>query len=101
MVNYTLRIDRPIPAGSYLSINLNAPTTHCSPVKYYVILPDEIINTDRFLNPGQSTAIPLRITNPGTYAVKIAAEGKTGGCNVGSVLSWAVGVSTSVVQIPQ
>jgi hypothetical protein len=91
--------------GTNYAVMLKAPTTHCSAVKYVVWRGDGSPMTDtsqafgqtQLLNPGQSAWV--RVGDGlarGLQVVRISAYGQVGGCNTGTMGSWAVDASRTV-----
>ena len=87
------------------AVNLRAPSTHCSAVKYYVWRGDgspmidfrQALGSTDYLNPGQSGWV--RVGNSlarGLQVVRISAFGRVGGCNTGAMGSWAVEASSTI-----
>jgi hypothetical protein len=75
--------------GSPFVLNLQAPRTHCSEVRY-IINSGGKKSATRFLQAGQTGSVNLGVLTSGTRTIDITAEGKVGGCNVGSLVGWGV-----------
>ena len=91
--------------GQMYVVQLMAPTTHCSRVKYIVWRGDgspmvdfrTALGQTEFLDPGRSSWV--RIGNQlarGLQVVRITAVGQVGGCNTGAMGSWAVDAVSSI-----
>jgi hypothetical protein len=67
-----------------------ASTQHCSPGRVLVSLDGEQIGHTDYVNAGeQATVDDLKVTlDPGRHRFGFRLQGKTGGCNAGSVISW-------------
>ncbi|MEN9217216.1 MAG: hypothetical protein Q6K90_07825 [Gloeomargarita sp. HHBFW_bins_162] len=80
-------------------ITLRAPTTHCSPIKYFTVNNSwEWIETE-VLHPGQQASLLLgRGFSPGSHTIQIGAMGIPQGCNTGRLGSW--GVQVTVYPVP-
>lgn len=76
--------------GSPFVLNLQAPRTHCSEVRYIVNSGSSKKSATRFLQPGQTGFLNLGVLATGTQTINIKAEGRVGGCNVGILESWGV-----------
>jgi hypothetical protein len=92
--------------GTTYAVMLKAPTTHCSAVKYVVwrgdgspmTNPAQALGQTQLLNPGQSGWV--RVGNDlarGLQVVRITAYGQVGGCNRGTMGSWAVDASPTII----
>jgi Protein of unknown function (DUF3421) len=77
------------PSMDLSSIKLTAPSTHCSAVSYEV-LHGGFSQKTRFLQPGESTQVRVRLSKGADYQLIIKAIGKNGGCNTGRLASWGV-----------
>jgi hypothetical protein len=67
-----------------------AATTHCSPGRVLVSLDGDRIGRTDYVNAGErATVDDLRVTlHPGGHKFGFRLQGKTQGCNAGSVVSW-------------
>ncbi|MEN9227150.1 MAG: hypothetical protein Q6L50_09465 [Gloeomargarita sp. GMQP_bins_120] len=95
--NYNFHSD-----GSHVEyfMQLRAPASHCSDVKYIVTTSSGQRWETGFLAPGQQAAVELGRGFPrGHHALQISAVGRLGGCNVGRLGSW--GVIAGVGSVPQ
>lgn len=63
-----------------------ASASSCSDIKPYFLL-DGVRYFTEFLAPGQATVLSTTIL-PGTHSLQWQAEGRTGGCNPGSLAAW-------------
>ncbi len=81
-------------------MTLTAPATHCSDVSYLIFRPGDpnAIGSTTRMAPGQSQNVEIgNGFGPGTAQVDIGAIGYVGGCNTGSIGSWAVDASAAPV----
>jgi hypothetical protein len=76
--------------GSPFVLHLQAPRTHCSEVRYIINSGSGKKSATRFLQPGQTGSVNLGVLATGAQTINIKAEGKVGGCNVGTLQSWGV-----------
>ncbi|MBF2085679.1 hypothetical protein [Thermoleptolyngbya sp. C42_A2020_037] len=87
--------------GVEYGIVLKAPATHCSAVSYLVYSNDgqrRLLGRTQFLNAGEWSYVSLGSSLArGSQSVLIGAEGRVGGCNVGSLRSWGVDAQASIV----
>ena len=67
-----------------------AATTHCSAGRVLVRLDGDKVGQTDYVNAGEEAIVDdLKVTlHPGTHKFAFRIQGKTGGCNVGSVGSW-------------
>ena len=78
-------------------IRIQAPSQHCSSVKYYVLLGDgsNSWGSTGWLAPGQTNVVQIGVPLPlGHQVVQIKAVGKRGGCNTGTLGSWKANVTS-------
>lgn len=81
-------------------VTLTAPATHCSDVAYLVFSPGNpvALGTTTRMGPGQTQTVEIGSGfGPGAAQVEIGAIGFVGGCNTGSIGSWAVDASAAPV----
>ena len=82
--------------GHYI-IRIQAPRTHCSPVRYVILTGDGRLSwgATNWLEAGQTgilrIGVPLAI---GTQVVQVKAIGKRGGCNMGTLGSWKANIDS-------
>jgi len=81
--------DIPDPGGEGLAQFTPGPLTCSSFRVHFFVDGKEKVVTD-FVGPGGSTAfVSLGILTPGSHKFGVQAEGEVGGCNVGTLASWA------------
>ena len=81
-------------------VTLTAPPSHCSDVAYLFYRPGDpnALGTTTRLAPGQSQIVEIGAGfGPGAAQVEIGAIGFVGGCNTGTIASWAVEASAAPV----
>lgn len=81
------------PGNAPVTINVKAPTSHCSDTNYTVIPAFGSRVSTGFLKPGQSKPVALGRLARGTHALLITATGRNGGCNAGRLGSWGVEIT--------
>lgn len=87
------QICTPIPTVGFdttgpMWYSFTASNGHCSEMTEHTFL-DGVELTQHNVNPGQvGTEMFLELT-PGHHTIGVQAEGMTGGCNIGKVVSWA------------
>lgn len=75
---------------STLAVQYTASSGHCSDVRMHFLLAGVEVAESSFLAPGESSDwLDLGSVTPGSYTLGFQAEGQTGGCNDGAILSWA------------
>lgn len=82
------------------ALNLQAPTSHCAPIVYTVLVDNSTqVRYSNPLNGGQSQFVELGSGYAaGRHQVRIGAMAQIGqGCNTTGLRSWSVNVSTAIV----
>lgn len=86
--------------GREYAVDLRAPASHCSPIKYFTTNSSGQRVETGVLNPGQQTYLLLgKGFNRGSHTIQIGAIGVQQGCNTGHLGSW--GVRAAVYPVPQ
>jgi hypothetical protein len=82
-------------------LRYRAATTHCSSGRILVSLDGERIGATDYVNAGeQATVDDLKVTlDEGQHRFAFRVQGKVGGCNVGSVVSWGGKITLSGVRL--
>ncbi|URR35860.1 hypothetical protein NBE99_01640 [Thermosynechococcus sp. HN-54] len=80
------------------ALQVTAPATHCSEVKYFTTNREGQRVETEFLGPNRSGFLPIGGNwQQGSHTIQIGAIGRQGGCNVGTLGSWGVQVRPVVV----
>lgn len=80
------------------ALQVTAPATHCSEVKYFTTNSRGQRVETEFLGPNRSAFLPIGGNwQGGNHTIEIGAIGRPGGCNVGTLGSWGVQVRTVIV----
>ena len=62
----------------------------CSDVRIHFLIDGTEVAVSGFVGPGATTDfVSLGFIGPGEHVVGVQAEGEVGGCNAGTLLSWA------------
>ena len=62
----------------------------CSNVRIHFLVDGTEVAATGFVGPGGKTGfVSLGFVGPGAHTVGLQAEGEVGGCNIGTLLSWA------------
>ncbi len=81
-------------------LSLTAPASHCSDVSYILYRPGNpnAVGFTTRQAPGETQNIEIGTGfGPGEVSIEIGAIGYVGGCNTGTIGSWAVEVNASPV----
>ena len=79
----------PVVGPGNIAVEFTTALTHCSDVRIHFIVDGTERAVSAFLAPGQSTGlVPLGVIGPGLHSLVLQAEGRVGGCNAGTLLSW-------------
>lgn len=80
-----------------LQLSYTASAGHCSDVRIHFIVDGVERALSAFLTAGQSSGLfDVGPVTPGTHTITLQAEGRLGGCNVGSVGNWG-GTAQAIV----
>ncbi|QSF48168.1 MULTISPECIES: hypothetical protein [unclassified Thermosynechococcus] len=95
MAHYNFRSESPY--WDY-ALQVTAPATHCSEVKYFTTNRQGQRVETEFLGPNRSAFLPIGGNwERGNHTIQIGAIGRQGGCNVGTLSSWGIQVQPAVV----
>jgi hypothetical protein len=88
-----------VEAGNKPGMRFTVGPQHCSSVRLYVSLDGKRVYASGFLAAGQDTGQIALSAAPGRHTLTLEAEGSYGGCNTGTLESWAGRVSLTSVTV--
>jgi len=72
-----------------LQLSYTASAGHCSDVRVHFIVDGVERGLSAFLTAGQGSGVfDVGPVSPGTHTITLQAEGRVGGCNIGSLANW-------------
>jgi hypothetical protein len=81
-----------------LKLEYTVPISHCSSFRLYIFVDGTFVRKSKWIGwigaPPPFDEMPLKISvrmgnlSPGTHTIELMAEGRTGGCNNGKLVSW-------------
>lgn len=74
--------------GTTLTAQFTTSTAHCSSLRVLIAVDGAGERTSAFLPGGASAPVYTWTVKPGIHTVRVRAEGKTGGCNYGTLKRW-------------
>jgi len=85
----TLTVVATAPRARITRIEYDAPDAHCSSGRLHVAVDGREVARMRYVAARERTTLRRRINlRAGTHVFAFRFEGRTGGCNVGAVVSW-------------
>ena len=79
-----------LPAGGNGIAQFTPGPFTCSNFRIHYLVDGTEVSVSAFVGPGQKTGfVSLGPIGAGVHAIGLRAEGQTGGCNVGTLFSWA------------
>jgi len=81
-----------------LRLSYTASPGHCSDVRVHFLVDGVERALSAFLTAGQGSGVfDVGPVNPGTHTITLQAEGRVGGCNVGTLANWG-GTAQAIVE---